>query len=423
MLLSNHRMRRPLERTMVFGLEHVGKRKRGSRSARAAVVLTSLFTAGCYDLTLSPFADASSEEGVSVAWARAIGGPGDEWVVVDGFDAGDLALAGDFEGETTFGAGAATETVLDAGRHADGQLRSHGFVARYDPAGIPVWVSQIRADGLKQEIFVREVGADSATGAIVVAGEFHDRLVFGDGGPDPITLLTDGPTSFLARFDHDGSPVWAVQEPGLEPAALAIDPSSGRIVIGGAFSGTVMLDGGAGPTLIETTPGETQAFVAVYDPGGDLIWARQTMGDATITALDFASGDVLATGSFTGSVTWGPGEPSGVEVTAEGQDAFVAVMSLDGGADDGGALRHLEHLPSAAARALCGRVRWEGQHHCRWTLRRPCGARQPNPAGEGGRARHLRRPLPRGGGLPSIARMGTCRGRRGRRRLHGHGSR
>jgi hypothetical protein len=113
--------------------------------------------------------------------------------------------------------------------------------------------------------------------------------------------------------------------------AVAID-SAGDVVIAGAFAGSI--DFGAGGALASN--GGLDAFVAMLDPAGNGLWSH-SFGDvmgagsedqiAYSVAVDPASGDVLAVGSFEGSIAAGAGATS-----EGGKDAFYVRLNAATGA-------------------------------------------------------------------------------------------
>jgi hypothetical protein len=83
-----------------------------------------------------------------------------------------------------------------------------------------------------------------------------------------------------------------------------------------------------------TSDGGSDAFVAKLDPSGNFLWVRQiggTSSDEGWTVTVDGSGNVYATGYFTGEASLG----NGVTVTSYspgGQDAYVAKLDNSGNA-------------------------------------------------------------------------------------------
>jgi hypothetical protein len=104
---------------------------------------------------------------------------------------------------------------------------------------------------------------------------------------------------------------------------VAVD-DLGNVVIGGVFLGTI--DFGGGPL---TCPGQSDAFVAKFDPSGAHIWSKR-FGDTAYqhimsTAVD-GSGNVIVAGYFDGVLDFGGGSLSSLG----GHDIFVAKLDPNG---------------------------------------------------------------------------------------------
>lgn len=105
--------------------------------------------------------------------------------------------------------------------------------------------------------------------------------------------------------------------------ALAVD-ASGNVVVAGYFEGTVDFGGGE-----LTSAGSADVFVAKFDSAGAHLWSKR-FGDgnfqsANAVAVD-ASGNVIVTGSFSGTIDFG----GGALTSAGNFDIFVAKFGSDG---------------------------------------------------------------------------------------------
>jgi VCBS repeat-containing protein len=113
--------------------------------------------------------------------------------------------------------------------------------------------------------------------------------------------------------------------------AIATD-SAGNVFVAGAFVGSADFDPGPGVVTLSTPAGSaagtTDAFVAKYDPAGNLLWARRMGGTASDRASALAVddlGDVHVAGQFAGtSATFG-----GTTLASAGSND-VFVTDLDG---------------------------------------------------------------------------------------------
>ena len=108
---------------------------------------------------------------------------------------------------------------------------------------------------------------------------------------------------------------------------IAVDSQGSSYVIGhfqgSSTFGTVPLAGA----------GLTDVFVAKLDPRGQVVWARAFGGpgadEGHAIAVD-ASGHLLATGSFSGTVDFDPGAGRTELASAGGSDAFLLRLTPDG---------------------------------------------------------------------------------------------
>jgi hypothetical protein len=143
-----------------------------------------------------------------------------------------------------------------------------------------------------------------------ITGFFTGTQNFG-----PTTLTGQGNNNaFVAKYAADGSQVWveSVGSPGANAGVvadwIAADPS-GNTYVAGSFHGTVPF----GPfTLTSVSNGHQDAFVAKLDPSGNVTWVSQfgisgTGGGTAYGVTVDGSGNVYATGYFSGTASFGGG--------------------------------------------------------------------------------------------------------------------
>ncbi len=186
------------------------------------------------------------------------------------------------------------------------------------PTGEHLW-SQGFGDGSEQSAWA--VAAD-ASGNAIVAGAFEGTVNFGGGD----LASSGGADVFLAKFGPGGAHVWSKGFDGFdyqEAHAVAVD-ASGNVIVAGRFFDAVDFGGGD-----LTSAGEDDIFVAKFGPDGGHVWSRG-FGDGDTqraygVAVD-ASGNVIVTGGFYGTVNFG-----GDELTSAGEhDIFVAKFGPGG---------------------------------------------------------------------------------------------
>lgn len=243
-------------------------------------------------------ADAAS----SHVFSKRFGGTSDQsitGVAVDG--GGNVVITGSFAGSVDFGGGTLTSAGgLDA------------FVARFDALGNHLW-SRTFGDASAQA--GNGVAVDGS-GDVFLTGYFEGTVSFGGGA-----LASAGTQDvFVVRLDADGNHVWSKRFGNASDqrgAGIAVVASGGLVTIGTLY-GSIDFGGG---TL--TSAGLGDVYLARLDASGNHVWSKR-FGDAgaqsgAAVAVD-GSGYAMATGSFSGSVSFG----GGVLTSAGSTDVFLA---------------------------------------------------------------------------------------------------
>lgn len=143
-----------------------------------------------------------------------------------------------------------------------------------------------------------------------------------------------GEDIYVQKLDASGNLVWAKQLAGRgNERGLSLDlDNAGNVIIGGYFDFEIDVNPDPAIINLRTTAGDKDILLVKLDANGALVWAK-TMGS---TGLDFcnavtfdASGNVIHTGSFTGTVNF---NPSGANnFTALGQnDMYVQRFTAAG---------------------------------------------------------------------------------------------
>lgn len=241
---------------------------------------------------------------------------------------GGVVISGEIDEAVDFGGG-----VLD-GDEPD------AFVVAYGPDGSHRWSRRFGGDAADKPFAV----AGAPDGTLYVGGRVHGDLrigdvhhpdegryveafvsawtgegrfrwarVFGADRKEAVTdIVTDergrpyvavrGHRVSLIAFARDGTRRWSV--PGsVDPEALAKDDAS--IYMGGAFrAGEAIGD----RTL--TAGGGSDAFVASFDPCGNLQWVRTPGGESEAVVWDLASGSEgpIAAGAYGSGGSFGIGD-------------------------------------------------------------------------------------------------------------------
>ncbi len=212
-----------------------------------------------------------------------------------------VILGGVFRGSIDFGGGALVSAGLD-----------DIYLTKLDANGKHQWSKRFGDASID---YVSAMMVDSSD-AIVQAGFFAGSLDYGGG----ILMSAGGNDVFVAKLDGNGGHLWSKRfgnagDQRVEGAGVAED---GRVLIGGAFDGAIDFGGG-----VLTSGAGKDAFIAVFDATGSHLWSRRLSGpgnDRVTTIAAAPDGNVLVGGVFAGSLDLG-----GVMLTSDGlYDAFVA---------------------------------------------------------------------------------------------------
>lgn len=242
----------------------------------------TLTSAGSYDIFIAKY-DASG----NVLWATRAGGK--EYDLGDGIiiaESGGSIITGHFNGSATFG----SITLASAGG-------SDIFIAKYDAAGNVLWAKKAGGTG---NDFGYNVTRDGSYNG-VITGSFQGSATFGS-----ITLTSAGSNDiFIAKYDPSGNVLWARRAGGANydsGQSIAADESNSSVVTG-FFDGSATF----GTTTL-TSAGSRDIFIVKYDDSGNVLWASRAGGKDMDMGYGIAadgSGDIIVTGNFNGSATFG----------------------------------------------------------------------------------------------------------------------
>ncbi|MEN0067932.1 MAG: hypothetical protein AAGA48_37730 [Myxococcota bacterium] len=226
----------------------------------------------------------------------------------------EVVITGNVAGSVDFGAGLQTSQASV----------SSIFVAKYDATGVLQW-SSLYGDSITRSAGGQDIVVD-ANGRVYVAGYFEQRISFDPANTFVATDIEEH--GYLLQLDPSGSVNWARAFLG-DPSsaeALTVDPSDNVIVAGG-FSGTEVF----GSTLLASSAGSRDIFVAKYDSGATSLWAKQFGGTGGETATGLAAlsnGDVAVSGEFEGLASF-----DATNLSSAGDfDGFVGRLQAGSGA-------------------------------------------------------------------------------------------
>jgi len=264
---------------------------------------SDLVSAGSNDIFLAKFNSVGVHQ-----WSKRFGDGSDQYCYSVATDVlGDIIIAGYFTGTVDFG------TVPEV---SSGGFDS--YVAKFGSGGNAHWSHGSGSAGDQSGYSV----ATDFLRNIVITGYFTGTVNFGGAN-----LTSAGSNDiFVASYEAVNSLRWSNRfgdANNQQAYSVAVD-ASGNVIVGGHFAGTVNF-GGANLTSL----GSTDVFIAKFNNAGAHQWS-QRFGDASAqtcqsVAVD-ASGNVLATGYFAGTVNFGGGN-----LTSTGSsDTFVAKFNAAG---------------------------------------------------------------------------------------------
>ena len=239
---------------------------------------------------------------------------------------GNVVVTGWFASTVDFNPSTATTSNLTSAGSED------GFVAKLTSGGSLVWARRFGGAG-------REGGLATAvdgSGNVYVQG-MYDAPGDYNPGPGTFTLACSGSYDVsLLKLDAGGNFLFARRFGGAGEDVgngLAID-GSGNVLSMGSFYGTVDFDPGSGTRSL-TSAGGSDVFLSKLSSAGAYVWAKRVGGTGAEQGGDLAtdpSGDVYATGSFTGTADFNPAAEATANrtSTAGSADAFVVKLSPGG---------------------------------------------------------------------------------------------
>lgn len=185
-----------------------------------------------------------------------------------------------------------------------------------------------------------DVGYGTATlsdNSFVLTGAFQSNATFGKGEINETILGSSGGSDiFIARFNPDGTLVWAKKAGGASGDSgygVTTFPDD-SIAVTGIFNGTATFGPGEPNQTILTEPTNQDLFVAKYNPNGTLIWAKNAGGTGFTRGCGITSltdGTIVITGYFQYPSMFGAGDPNQTTLVPAGEyDAFIARYNANG---------------------------------------------------------------------------------------------
>jgi hypothetical protein len=167
------------------------------------------------------------------------------------------------------------------------------FLVKHDAMGNVLWVQGGEALSYGQGV------ATDKNGNIYVTGNFQiDSITFGN-----FTLYNSSPSSdvFVVKYNSSGNVIWAKTAGGTssdQSTNIAVD-KFGNAFVTGSFCSPTMNFGTT--TITNSNPPYRETFVAKYDPSGNVLWVKNSIGSNDEYAESITtdgSGNSYITGNF-----------------------------------------------------------------------------------------------------------------------------
>lgn len=262
-----------------------------------------IYNAGSYDVLVAKM--NSSGDWIWVACAGGSGSEACQDLYVD--DEGSAYLCGTFYATAYFGSHSVTSA---GGRDV--------FIAKVNSAG--TWQLAQQAGGSSTD-GVRGIAVDGEHN-IYLTGGFNNTMSFGPLQINPV----DSYDIYLAKANSAGTWIWASVATGTGPdnvSALAVE-AGGCSYLTGYFNASCAFG-----SLVLSSAGNTDAYIAKADSSGAWVWAARAGGNSEDTGSDVclnAGGNVCLVGSFEGTATIGYDALSAFGA----EDSFLATLDPNG---------------------------------------------------------------------------------------------
>jgi hypothetical protein len=292
---------------------------------------TTLNSAGQNDIFIARY-----DPNGALVWVKRVGAAGWETTFgITAFPDDSVVITGIFGWTVVFGQGEANQTTL-VNYPNDGV-----FVARYNPDGTLRWAKAISGTGRAYGMGV----ASCSDGSTYATGWFAGTYTFGSGEPNQTALTnTAGYNEFtyrdiyIAKYNPNGTLAWAKRaggSAGRNDGIAVTALSDNTAVVTGYFTNTGIFGQGEVNQTSLVSSGVEDTFVAAFNStNGQLLWAKKAGGASTesgqsITTL--SDNTIVATGFFSASSTFGPGETNETLLTSAGNlDIFIARYNSNG---------------------------------------------------------------------------------------------
>lgn len=292
----------------------------GSVDFNPGVGTFSLTSAGANDIFVSKL-DASG----NFVWAKQMGGSTNDYgqsIVLDA--SANVYISGAFEGTADFDPGAAISNLISSGG-------LDIFVCKLNASGNFVWAKGM---GSTAQDFGTCITLDTP-GNVYTSGTFQGTADFDPSAATFTMTSVNANDVFISKLDASGNFVWAKQigGGGNQAANGIVTDALGNVYTTGSFAGATDFDPSAAVFSLNTN-GADDIFICKLNQSGLFSFAK-SMGSSGFDygrgiTLD-ASGNVVTTGEFYGTVDFDPGIGTNTLVgLSASYDAFISKLDATG---------------------------------------------------------------------------------------------
>lgn len=222
---------------------------------------------------------------------------------------------------------------------------SFRFTTDFDPSvgtfnltsngGLDVFILKLNSDG--NFIWAKQIGGSlndkgfsisvNPQNDLIAAGSFQDTVDFNPGIGIHNFISGGNNDAFIIKLDDLGNYIWAKQFGnsvlGSAQINSVVADSIGNVFSTGSFFGAVDFDPGSGTFNLGSL---VNVFISKLDSSGDFLWAVGIGGgsydDGKSIKTDH-SGNIYATGYFTGMVDFDPSSTSTFTLNSSNPDVFI----------------------------------------------------------------------------------------------------
>jgi hypothetical protein len=276
-----------------------------------------------------------SAEGNFIGLAQAGGSEDDLFAAVSAAPSGEVSVAGEIRGTSSFGSVLAPAVLVSAGG-------SDIAIARYTELFGLLWAERAGGTGEDRATAI----APDASGDLLLTGTFETTADLDPGAGAALVVSQGAADVFIARYQQStgewGGVAVGLGGLGSEGATAIRYHTSGRILLTGWFQQSVDFAPGSGGRIAvaKGTGGAGDAFMLGLTTNFTFAWvtaAGGVVGGEGLISIAYgfgvdAQGTMWAAGRFYGRSDFDPGDQA-TELTAAGDsDGFLSRYSLADGA-------------------------------------------------------------------------------------------